>query len=245
MKQDGDGSSCASACACASARLPMGQHWAPVWKFMSDLLQETESRSTTRHICAACPKPCRRQQHSRHWTTTIRRRNHCKSHIFSLYFECVCQYFQESQWADWELPLPRGSWRQPFASLTRGCPDAGALRCCKWTHHELVLCLYPCIIEGHVFPLAFTCQGMFFAFLLRFRCNGAGGPLSVIPDGRCLPFPSSYEVCLFCSFVYLWMEVIMITNFTSLSLVVLLRTLVTTTAMHRVSFPNFWLLNLR
>jgi hypothetical protein len=87
--------------------------------------------------------------------------------------------------------------------------------------------------------LPFTCQGMFFAFLLRFRCSGAGGPLSVIPDGRCLPFPSSYEVRLFCSFVYLWMEVIMITNFTSLSLVVLLRTLVTTTAMHRVSFPNF------
>ena len=45
--------------------------------------------------------------------------------------------------------------------------------------------------------LAFTCQGMTRAFLLRFRCNdgGAGRLLSEVPDGYCLPFPSSYQVC--------------------------------------------------
>jgi hypothetical protein len=44
--------------------------------------------------------------------------------------------------------------------------------------------------------LAFTCQGMSGAFLLRFRCSeGGSGPLSDVPDGCCLPFPSSYKVC--------------------------------------------------
>jgi hypothetical protein len=43
--------------------------------------------------------------------------------------------------------------------------------------------------------LAFTCQGMTIAFLLRFRCNeGGAGPLAEVPDGHCLPFPSSYQV---------------------------------------------------
>jgi hypothetical protein len=45
--------------------------------------------------------------------------------------------------------------------------------------------------------LAFTCQGMTGAFLLRFRStneDGAGGPLLEVPDGHCLPFPSSYQV---------------------------------------------------
>jgi hypothetical protein len=46
--------------------------------------------------------------------------------------------------------------------------------------------------------LSFVCQGMTRAFLLRFRCaeGGAGGPLLEVPDGCCLPFPSSYKVCL-------------------------------------------------
>jgi len=45
--------------------------------------------------------------------------------------------------------------------------------------------------------LAFTCQGMTGAFLLRFRSNeGGAGPLSEVPDGYCLPFPSSYQVRL-------------------------------------------------
>jgi hypothetical protein len=44
--------------------------------------------------------------------------------------------------------------------------------------------------------LAFTCQGMTVAFLLRFRCHeGGAGPLSEVPEGYCLPFPSSYKVC--------------------------------------------------
>jgi hypothetical protein len=44
--------------------------------------------------------------------------------------------------------------------------------------------------------LAFTCQGMTGAFLLRFRClEGGAGPLSDVPAGCCLPFPSSYKVC--------------------------------------------------
>jgi hypothetical protein len=47
-----------------------------------------------------------------------------------------------------------------------------------------------------VSTLAFTCQGMTGAFFLRFRCNeGSAGPLSDVPDGCCLPFPSSYKVC--------------------------------------------------
>lgn len=46
--------------------------------------------------------------------------------------------------------------------------------------------------------LAFTCQGMTLAFLLRFRLNegGAGPQLAEVPDGYCLPFPSSYQVRL-------------------------------------------------
>ena len=42
--------------------------------------------------------------------------------------------------------------------------------------------------------LFFTCQGMARAFLLRFRFNeGDAGPLSEVPRGCCLPFPSGYE----------------------------------------------------
>jgi hypothetical protein len=46
--------------------------------------------------------------------------------------------------------------------------------------------------------LAFTCQGMALAFLLRFRLNDSGGGLflSEVPHGCCLPFPSSYQVCM-------------------------------------------------
>jgi hypothetical protein len=57
--------------------------------------------------------------------------------------------------------------------------------------------------------LAFTCQGMALAFLLRFGFNndgGGGGSLSEVPDGYCLPFPSSYKVrkltCLLLASVY-------------------------------------------
>ena len=52
--------------------------------------------------------------------------------------------------------------------------------------------------------LFFTCQGMVFAFLLRYRCtivSTAGDVAStlqsallvIVPDGCCLPFPSRYE----------------------------------------------------
>jgi hypothetical protein len=45
--------------------------------------------------------------------------------------------------------------------------------------------------------LASVCQGMSRAFFLRFRCSdGCTGPLFEVPDGCCLPFPSSYKVCV-------------------------------------------------
>ncbi|KAI2505091.1 hypothetical protein MHU86_9367 [Fragilaria crotonensis] len=44
--------------------------------------------------------------------------------------------------------------------------------------------------------LFFTCQGMYMAFLLRFRFDPAASPRSVlteVPEGYCLPFPSNYR----------------------------------------------------
>jgi hypothetical protein len=51
--------------------------------------------------------------------------------------------------------------------------------------------------------MAFSCQGMALAFLLRFRLGDGGGTLSDVPDRCCLPFPSSYQVCM-STWLLLW-----------------------------------------